>query len=835
MVKRNICLLFIIVFITTKITISQVEVDQKDIEITNEKTKTTVLWLFDAQIGLYPSSVIDDISENDYPLVLGLGGQIVPGKFGNALEPIPHPPIKIPEGKAEYGLQKLPVPNGRTVEPMTWYNANFCALMTSGEKHLRKEVSFKQPTKTKLNIGNFDWTIEFWFCPNKKNGKYGVVFEIGEGPRGENNNVTQLILDSLLANFILINQPANVRLVIPSDAKALNPYLKQWHHFAFVYSAKQKQLMHYVDGKLQKLPEKCVLKGLNEGNEDYMSIGRDGLWKHPLQGKIDELRFSEGIVYVKNFTPPKSFSPQYNGTKKKIELVKGLPLLFDDKSKNKIPIELGSRKYLFIDDAIAEEIKNITFNVNPPKFGGRVINNIKGQFRKHLTVVEDENGLIRMYYGEVNDFLGVRTSKDGIHWQIPDLGNGEYKGLKNITIKEEVGGLGNPFIDPNGPPEAKWKLITGYNNRGIYLYTSPDGFNWTRHKEAVLPFRSGTQSCTFYNDQTQEYVGYHRTGIFSTPSGATQRSSSLTETKDLYTSWKYNPLSQKDYLDSAKIKRLREPLPWWLDNGPLTPGGFGLELPHTFDPDSADPVGTDIYVTKAQKYQWAPDTYFAFPITYFHYEDDGPLTRKILSSPEKRLGSGPVETQIAVSRDGINWKRFYRPAYIGIGNYDGVDVHQVYIAVGMIKMGNEIWQYFLGNPEYHSSYQNLDSLIAVYRTIQRIDGFISADSPYDKYGIIKTKPLIFKGNRLVLNINTGATGYAQVGFLDENGNPIKGFSVDDCVYINDNAVEHEVEWLNKGKSGSTASRDVSSLEGKVVQLVFRMRGTKLYSMQFIKK
>jgi hypothetical protein len=37
------------------------------------------------------------------------------------------------------------------------------------------------------------------------------------------------------------------------------------------------------------------------------------------------------------------------------------------------------------------------------------------------------------------------------------------------------------------------------------------------------------------------------------------------------------------------------------------------------------------------------------------------------------------------------------------------------------------------------------------------------------------KPLVFKGNRLVLNIDTETTGYAQVGFLDQRGRPIKGF------------------------------------------------------------
>ena len=91
---------------------------------------------------------------------------------------------------------------------------------------------------------------------------------------------------------------------------------------------------------------------------------------------------------------------------------------------------------------------------------------------------------------------------------------------------------------------------------------------------------------------------------------------------------------------------------------------------------------------------------------------------------------------------------------------------------------------------------------------------------------MKTKPFTFDGNRLILNIDTDAAGFAQVGFLDERGEPIDGFRVDDCVYINGDFIDTAVEWSTKGT-------DVSELAGRPVRLVFRMRGTKLYSMQFV--
>jgi len=545
-------------------------------------SQTTALWLFDEQQGIYPSSVLNDASDNDYPLVIGPGGQLVDGKFGNALEPIEQQPVIYPQGEREFGLQKVAIPEGRSIEPMTWENANFCALMTSGENHLRKEVGFVQPTKTGLNLGDFDWTVEFWYMPTQSTEESGVVFEIGQGPRGENNEVTRLVLNSDQKSFTLFNQPGCTSLLLPSNPGALNPAAKSWHHLAFVYSAKENQLRHYVDGKLQTLPPKCSLDKLDTGEEDYFTIGRNGLWGNPLPGRIDELRFSAGIIYDQDFNPPQSFSPVYNGAYKSEILIKGEPLLFSGDNREHI-IELGNRKHLFIDDALIAKMDHIEFVVNPPQKAERVIDNIKGTYRKHLTLVEDENGLLRLYNSVQNDYLQVWTSQDGISWEMPDLGRGEYKGHKNIVIPEPVGGLGNPFIDPNGTAEKRWKYITGFHNRGIFLYTSADGWNWTRHKTYILPFKSGTQSCTFYDEQRQLYVGYHRTGFAKTPGGATQRESVLTAMKDLFLPCEFTPVTQEETWEVAKSKRLRDPQPWYLDNGPLTPGGFSLEFPIKFE------------------------------------------------------------------------------------------------------------------------------------------------------------------------------------------------------------------------------------------------------------
>ncbi len=789
------------------------------IQIDRGLSQTIALWLFDEQTGLYPSCVLNESSESDFPIVLGFGGQIVEGKFGNALEPIDQPKVDLPAGSVLFGLQQPEIPAGRSVEPLTWMNANFCALMTAGEKHLRNEVGFKNATSTSLNLGDFDWTVEFWYQSTRISDVYGVIFEIGSGPRMENDKIIQLSINSLQDGFIFVNQTTGLSLDVPSQSFVQKP--PQWHHCAFVYNTQNQQLKHYRDGELMPLPVKSGLKRLVQGEESYFSVGRDAKWEHPLPGKIDELRISKGQVYKESFTPPSSFGTTYQFREGVDKLFKGPELLFAGEAVKEKTINLGNRKHLFIDDTLIQKMKNITFRVNPPRLAGKVIDNIDIPFRKHLSIIEDENGLIRLYNGTYNDYLAVRTSSDGVHWDMPDLDQGEYRGLRNIVLKEPTA-MGSVFIDPNAPPERRWKYVSDYNRRGIFLYSSKDGWSFKRHKTAVLPFRSGSQSNVFYDDQRQLYVGYHRSDCTETPAGETQRTFVLTEVRDILSPWPFSPV----YTTTHPNFILRDPQPWFLDNGPLTPGGFCQEYPIIFYPDEVDPIGTDIYVPKGEKYAWAPDTYVAFPIVYFHYKSDGPVTRQILMHPEGNRGSGPIETQVAVSRDGVHWKRYQRPTYVGIGVHEGIDVHQAYLAQGMIRRGNEIWQFYFGTAEYHSPWVKDNVNQAVFRVIQRLDGFVSADSPYDREGFIITQPLIFKGSRLLLNIDTDATGYCQVGFLDDKGLSIPGYSLEDCIYINGDFVETEVEWLRKGK-------DVSELMGKTVQIIFRLRASKLYAMQFI--
>ena len=563
--------------------------------------ETIAFWAFDEPVGLYPSSVLSDEGPSQLPLLLGPGGSVVPGKFGNALSAAPQPAVKLPPGSVLFGLTQLPTPAGRSTEPLSWHNAQHAALMTAGENHLRKEFPHPNATETGLNLGAFDWTLEFWYRGEAPiaGATEGVVFEIGQGPRGENDHVTSLSLSADRTGFVLVNQPNVSRVSIPSAAEALTDP-NRWTHLAFVHDAARRELRHHVDGRLVGTPLNVTIEALPVGEEAYFTLARNGRWTHALPGALDEFRVTRGARPARAFSPPTSHVARPAGGLPVRPADAEEPLRFAGDQTPAEVINLGSSKHLLIDDALFPQHTNVSFVPTPPS-KVELAFEVHGSFRKHVTVVEDEQRVIRLYNPiGPGDRLGVRTSRDGLNFEIPRLST-LHPDYPNIVT---TGSAGTPsvFIDPLAPPEERWKLVSGDEGQGIFVHTSPDGYQWRRLPTAAISAWSGSQSNMFYDDQRGQYVGYHRTDSGRTLYNKTERRFVLTILDTLRPPWPFTPRSQAEYDRLAATSRLNLVRPWYLDNGPLTPGGVGIEWPIVFQPtDGFDPDSTDIYVPKALK------------------------------------------------------------------------------------------------------------------------------------------------------------------------------------------------------------------------------------------
>ncbi|MHC4215732.1 MAG: hypothetical protein ACYSWP_20485, partial [Planctomycetota bacterium] len=207
-----------------------------------------------------------------------------------------------------------------------------------------------------------------------------------------------------------------------------------------------------------------------------------------------------------------------------------------------------------------------------------------------------------------------------------------------------------------------------------------------------------------------------------------------------------------------------------------------------------------VYRSRAIKYPWAPDTYFAFPWR-FKEEDE---TRRV---------------DLGVSRDGLNWKFFAHEQWYAEPPEGAEEVVSMY---GLIRRGDEIWQY-IDEGGAHGSTRGRKRTRIYARVKQRLDGFVSLDAG-EAYGMALTRAFKFEGDKLYLNVD--AAGRVLVEICDEDGKAIEGFSMLECDPVHSDSVRYLVKW--RGRS------DISRLSGRIIRLRFRMQGAKLYAMQFVR-
>ena len=161
---------------------------------------------------------------------------------------------------------------------------------------------------------------------------------------------------------------AGFQLRIPTDAAQLN-LEEEWTHAAFSYVARERQLRHFINGKLQPLPQRGGFLPL-KGHLWQFTLARDGAGEQPLCGCLDELRISSGCRYRENFSPPGTFSTRVEPRRS------GGPVwnpLFPVEVAGK-PLNLGSRRHVFLDDALIDKRQDVAFRVHQPE---RVITNFR--------------------------------------------------------------------------------------------------------------------------------------------------------------------------------------------------------------------------------------------------------------------------------------------------------------------------------------------------------------------------------------------------------------------------------------------------------------------------
>jgi hypothetical protein len=231
------------------------------------------------------------------------------------------------------------------------------------------------------------------------------------------------------------------------------------------------------------------------------------------------------------------------------------------------------------------------------------------------------------------------------------------------------------------------------------------------------------------------------------------------------------------------------------DKGLMTPLGY---MPTRFPVDARH---GQVYRTRAIKYEWAPDTYVAFVWRF-----------------DRQTQARQVE--LGVSRDGRRWTFFgddwYMPAEF---RFEGNDIHEVTSLDGLIRRDDEIWQY----ADYSTGRHDGSAPKWRVRLTQRLDGFVAVE-PIDTVGEFTTKPLLFAGQTLLLNVAARGGGAVRVAMLDEAGQPLPGFGLNNCRAITADSTACEVSW----RGGS----DLGTLVDKPVRVRIQLDKAQVFAMQF---
>lgn len=762
---------------------------------------TIALWLFDEP--QYPGMTLTDASRHQFDLRLKGSGRLVPGRFGNAVQLSSQAGVEIEYACPTDGLYRDPMP-----------------------QFLESDVVPEQ-----FNLGYLDWTVEFWFNGAMAPAERGVVFEVSSVPTEHIADLPNtLLLDAGGSQFVLrcaghqvvtksgdvdkaggiikADQPviSALEIPIPTDKEAISGAEPGWHHLAFTFSARERQLRHFVDGRLQPLPAKGGFLPM-KGRLKSLTIGRDRKGGQPLVAAIDEMLFSSVVRYTADFVRPGTFSRNFGPHAPAAAAPNGPPLLFMGGTATG-PVAMGSRKHVFLDDVLLAEQQGLRLATNPPRIEVTDFRIDRpwepaprfGPGMPDILSIDDDGGAFRMAYGNGGFWGGkpsaicVATSKDGLAWEKPNVGLIPWNGSTNNNIVLSDATQGTMFRDPNpnAPADERYKYVGWLMQRGIYVWTSPDGLRWRRNETIALPIDCGGGIETFWDDQRGLYCTFIRhEGSWTDLGLGPGRACGLAQTRDLLRPWPFQPR------EKPGIRR-----------GIFTLPSLTTELPVPIGPNQLGQV----YRSAAVKYPGAPDAYLAFPWRYD-------------AEQNRRPGS-----ELMVSRDGETWHGRGEPFYFAPDfKIEERPVIEALMHVGIGVRGDEVVQFATarftahggaayGGTEYEGGVH--DRLV---RLTQRLDGFVSLDAA-EAAGTATTVPLIFDGDHLVLNV--AAKGAVRVGLLTEDGKPISSLSVEDCDPIIGDAVRHVVTWRKRSELGE--------LSGKVVRIKLEMTNAKLYAIQFVR-
>jgi hypothetical protein len=440
------------------------------------------------------------------------------------------------------------------------------------------------------------------------------------------------------------------------------------------------------------------------------------------------------------------------------------------------PIEVGSRKQLFLDDYLIAKTANISRTIHPAE---------KSRNNPVLRQTEAWEDPFNIVYGSVTrdgqqykmwyksgPGVSYAVSDDGIHWVKPLLDmvpingaktnilfrkNSELKGSDELPYYHELFGVHKDEREPD--PSRRYKM--GYlsidweykgpregrfregQRRGLGIAGSPDGIHWKLIDSFASEAICDGATHWMYDAALEKYVLFGRT--LKTPPEIEAAWSRYDWYRNWYSGRAVGRLESSDFVH-------------WNFTAPFT-------SPVVMTADLQDKPGTEIY------------SVLVFPYESVYVG----LVQALLARPD----APEIDVQLAVSRDGVHFTRVGEGALGGavaasrspfiangpVGSWDRFN--QSLASNPPIEVGDELRFYYGGRTYRHAPYDGKDTGPRAgsigLATIAR-DRFVSLEASFDG-GEIITKPLKLNGKRLHLNTQS-EFGEINVEALDGTGQSI---------------------------------------------------------------
>lgn len=508
-----------------------------------------------------------------------------------------------------------------------------------------------------------------------------------------------------------------------------------------------------------------------------------------------------------------------------------------DVKEESVEVPVGQRQ-LFLDDHGIAELSGLARTMHSPEKRGAVIkpdipsdgNRVQTYGSVPMWVPEENQyKMVYMAFPVGNtDQIGaaLAVSKDGIHWEKPDLGQGvEVQGsTKNNRFFVERGlrwgdnALWNVIYDAKDPnPEQRYKGMLGAVGR--VPVASKDCIHWKRLADAKVA--SGDTSTLTYDEERHRFLALLKTFNQYGRAAALSVSEDFVHWSEPRLCFSTDDTDQKMAHDiiGRRVTNQHFEVPLYVDPEPK--------------PDFKPPAG-HIPTWRAECYCFAAfpyeGVYIGLPMIYY------PTGQEL---PTRDNTDGFDSLQLVMSRDLSQWERLgERREFIGPSPTDngliGVfDRMQMLPPSKPLVMGEELWFYYTGfktrMPPYSRNLDGsprkpatltakeradlADGWSAICLAVLRRDGFISLDAG-ETPGSLLTKPFVVRGTKLFVNVDANG-GACDVEVLGSDGKPL---AVSQSVTGDQSRAE--ISW----KSGSLAS-----VQGQTVQLRFTLRNARLYS------